>query len=35
PRGRLLTPKAFDHLGLAAPASPILQQGLFTDDESS
>ena len=34
PRGRLLTPKAFSHLGLAAPAQPgAAQIGLFADDE--
>ncbi|MGP0058673.1 MAG: Holliday junction branch migration DNA helicase RuvB [Beijerinckiaceae bacterium] len=35
PRGRLLTPHAFQHLGLPAPqASPGAQQGmLFTEDE--
>ena len=32
PRGRLLTAKAFAHLGLAAPVRPdILQPGLFAD----
>ena len=29
PRGRLLTPQAFRHLGLAEPASPAAQFGLF------
>jgi len=34
PRGRLVTPKAFAHLGLAAPALPgAAQIGLFADDE--
>jgi len=34
PRGRLLTPKAFAHLGLAAPPSPgAAQVSLFADDE--
>ncbi len=34
PRGRLLTPKAFAHLGLAAPTGPnTAQAGLFSDDE--
>jgi Holliday junction DNA helicase RuvB len=34
PRGRLLTPQAFRHLGLAAPAGPMAAQiGLFADDE--
>jgi Holliday junction DNA helicase RuvB len=32
PRGRLITPKAFGHVGLAVPARPdILQPGLFAD----
>jgi Holliday junction DNA helicase RuvB len=31
PRGRLLTPHAFKHLGLAAPARPIEQSGLFDE----
>jgi Holliday junction DNA helicase RuvB len=31
PRGRVLTPQAFRHLGLAAPAQPP-QIGLFSDD---
>jgi Holliday junction DNA helicase RuvB len=33
PRGRLLTVQAFKHLGLAVPAQPAAQAGLFTDDE--
>jgi Holliday junction DNA helicase RuvB len=33
PRGRLLTPQAFRHLGLAEPASPAAQFGLFGADE--
>jgi Holliday junction DNA helicase RuvB len=34
PRGRLLTPKAFAHLGLAVPAAPdAAQVNLFTDDD--
>jgi Holliday junction DNA helicase RuvB len=34
PRGRLLTPKAFTHLGMAAPAAPgVAQTSLFADDE--
>jgi Holliday junction DNA helicase RuvB len=33
PRGRLLTVQAFKHLGLAVPAQPAAQPGLFTDDE--
>ncbi len=32
PRGRVLTPQAFRHLGLAAPAQPP-QIGLFSDDD--
>ena len=36
PRGRLLTPKAFAHLGLAAPAQAnAAQAGLFADDDGS
>ena len=35
PRGRLLTPRAFEHLGLAAPpAGAAPQMGLFADGES-
>jgi Holliday junction DNA helicase RuvB len=34
PRGRLLTPAAFRHLGLAEPRRESGQFGLFTDDES-
>ena len=34
PRGRLLTPKAFEHLGLAVPDGPTPQMGLFAGDES-
>ena len=34
PRGRLLTPQAFAHLGMAAPSGPnIAQASLFADDE--
>src|SRR4051794_16378458 len=33
PRGRLLTPQAFRHLGLAEPASPAAQFGLFGASE--
>lgn len=33
PRGRVLTPQAFRHLGLAAPAQPP-QIGLFGDDDA-
>ncbi len=34
PRGRLLTPQAFRHLGLAAPSGPgAAQYGLFGEDE--
>lgn len=33
PRGRLLTPHAFKHLGLAAPADNVAQMGLFAGDE--
>jgi Holliday junction DNA helicase RuvB len=32
PRGRLLTPHAFKHLGLAAPARPPDQAALFDED---
>ncbi|MGO8740299.1 Holliday junction DNA helicase RuvB C-terminal domain-containing protein, partial [Rhodoblastus sp.] len=32
PRGRMLTPMAFRHLGLAEPARPP-QMGLFSEDE--
>jgi Holliday junction DNA helicase RuvB len=36
PRGRLLTPKAFAHLGLAAPVQPSAAQiGLFIDSDDS
>jgi Holliday junction DNA helicase RuvB len=35
PRGRLLTPRAFAHLGLAAPAAaPAPQLGLFIDPDA-
>ncbi len=34
PRGRLLTPHAFRHLGLAEPARPAAQFGLFGEDEN-
>ncbi len=33
PRGRLLTPHAFRHLGLAEPAQPAAQFGLFGEGE--
>ena len=33
PRGRLLTPHAFKHLGLAAPKDSAAQMGLFAGDE--
>jgi Holliday junction DNA helicase RuvB len=33
PRGRLLTPKAFAHLGLAAPARPAAQFQMFEGEE--
>ncbi|MDJ0931971.1 Holliday junction branch migration DNA helicase RuvB [Breoghania sp.] len=34
PRGRLLMPKSFAHLGLAVPqGAPIAQMGLFTDED--
>jgi Holliday junction DNA helicase RuvB len=33
PRGRLLTPLAFRHLGLAEPARPAGQFGLFVEEE--
>ena len=33
PRGRLLTPLAFRHLGLAEPARPAGQFGLFAEEE--
>jgi Holliday junction DNA helicase RuvB len=33
PRGRMLTPHAFKHLGLAEPARPGGQFGLFSDEE--
>jgi len=35
PRGRLLTPQAFRHLGLAPPAANPLQMGLFSDDRDA
>ncbi|WP_280178982.1 Holliday junction DNA helicase RuvB C-terminal domain-containing protein, partial [Methylobacterium symbioticum] len=35
PRGRVLTPHAFRHMGLTPPRrDPNLQSGLFTDDGS-
>ncbi|WP_281802372.1 Holliday junction branch migration DNA helicase RuvB [Methylocystis echinoides] len=34
PRGRLLTPNAFRHLGLAEPARPAGQFGLFGDEDA-
>ncbi len=33
PRGRLLTPKAFEHLGLAVPAPGSAQPGLFVEPD--
>ena len=33
PRGRLLTPHAFHHLGLATPQAMTAQMGLFRGDE--
>jgi Holliday junction DNA helicase RuvB len=33
PRGRLLTPHAFRHLGLAEPTRPAAQFGLFGEGE--
>lgn len=33
PRGRLLTPQAFRHLGLAEPARPAGQFGLFAEED--
>lgn len=33
PRGRLLTPQAFDHLGMAVPGGQAQQMGLFVDGE--
>src|SRR4029079_11734917 len=36
PRGRLLTPQAFKHLGLVAPeGSRVEQMGLFSDDQDA
>ncbi len=35
PRGRLLTDAAFRHLGMAAPARPAAQFGLFEDEEEA
>ena len=32
PRGRVLTPQAFRHLGLEAPSQPAAQFGLFAGD---
>jgi holliday junction DNA helicase RuvB len=34
PRGRLLTPQAFRHLGLAEPSQPPPQFGLFGDEDA-
>jgi len=34
PRGRLLTPHAFRHLGLAEPAQPAAQFGLFGEEDA-
>ena len=34
PRGRLITPKAFAHLGLAAPSQPQANYSLFEDDQN-
>ena len=36
PRGRILTPQAFKHLGLAVPGGEVMpQMGLFTDDDDT
>ncbi|WP_417766853.1 Holliday junction branch migration DNA helicase RuvB [Stappia sp.] len=36
PRGRILTPQAFKHLGLAVPGGEAMpQMGLFTDDDDT
>lgn len=35
PRGRVLTPKAFRHLGLAEPSNPAAQFGLFGEGEDT
>ncbi|WP_428698415.1 Holliday junction branch migration DNA helicase RuvB [Stappia sp.] len=36
PRGRILTPQAFRHLGLAVPGGETMpQMGLFTDDDNA
>jgi Holliday junction DNA helicase RuvB len=35
PRGRLLTPQAFKHLGLALPEGRAAQMGLFLDDDNA
>jgi holliday junction DNA helicase RuvB len=35
PRGRLLTPQAFRHLGLAEPQRDASQFGLFDKDEDN
>ena len=35
PRGRLLTPHAFRHLGMAEPARPAAQFGLFGEEDES
>ncbi len=35
PRGRLLTPHAFRHLGLAEPARPAAQFGLFENEDDA
>ena len=32
PRGRVLTPHAFRHLGLAEPAAAVVQMGLFGEE---
>jgi Holliday junction DNA helicase RuvB len=34
PRGRMLTPLAFRHLGLAVPAPSATQAGLFSDEDN-
>jgi len=33
PRGRILTPRAFAHLGLAVPSAVSAQMGLFTEED--
>ncbi len=34
PRGRILTPHAFKHLGLAVPSDNVAQMGLFSDPDT-